>query len=150
MWLVAQRAGHHLLHEVRGDLQSILAQRHRRGASMGLHACHGAIKPPDAQHALHYTNGNVVVLQHRTLFDMSFKIRTNRVVTRLLGANVTNACQFFFHRFTFCVFGSIGMLKREGLGEHARAHHHWHEARAFFVGPKSDLNRRFGFDAVVV
>jgi hypothetical protein len=42
------------------------------------------------------------------------------------------------------------MLQREGLGEHARAHHHRHKARAFFVGPEGHLDRRFGLDAVVV
>ncbi|MNT30515.1 hypothetical protein D3C72_1663130 [compost metagenome] len=42
------------------------------------------------------------------------------------------------------------MLQREGAGEHARAHHHGHEARAFLVGPHRHLDRCFGGDAGVV
>jgi acetylornithine deacetylase/succinyl-diaminopimelate desuccinylase-like protein len=35
---VAQRRGHHFLHQLRGDLQRVPAQAHGRGAGVGFHA----------------------------------------------------------------------------------------------------------------
>ena len=44
----------------------------------------------------------------------------------------------------------IGVFQREILAENARPHHYRNETGAFLVGPKSDLERRFGLDAAIV
>ena len=117
---------------------------------MGFHAGDGAVKPADAQHATDHADGLVVVFQHRALLDVGLEVRADGVVARLLVADVANALQLALHRLAFGVGGGIGVLQREGLGEHARSHHHRYKARAFFVGPEGDFDEGFGFDAVVV
>ena len=119
MRLVAQRGGHHFLHQVCGYLQRILAQRHGRGAGVRLHTGHGAVEPADAQHALHHADGDVVVFEHRALFDVGFEIGTNRVVTRLLRADVADSLQLFLDRLARRILRGVGMLQCESLGEHA-------------------------------
>ena len=147
---VAVGCGHHVLHDAGGGQERILAQRHGRGAGVGFHAGHGAVKPANAQHALHHANGDVVVFEHRALFNVGFKVGANWVLARLFGADVANARQLVFDRFAFGVGGGIGMLQREGFGKHARAHHHRHKARAFFVGPDHNFKWGRGSDPRVV
>jgi hypothetical protein len=48
------------------------------------------------------------------------------------------------------VLRGVGVSRVKAAGEHARAHHHGHEARALLVGPERDLEGRLGLDAVVV
>ena len=147
---MAQSSGYHLLHDGRGHLHRILAQCHGCRTGVGFHAGHGAVKPADTQHALHHADGDVVVFQHRALFDVGLEIGANRVLAGFFAADVANSVQLVAHRFAFGVAGGVGMLQGEGLGEHTRAHHHWHKARAFFIGPERHLDRRLGLNPQVV
>ena len=81
---------------------------------------------------------------------MGFKVRAYHELTRHLLADVADAHQFVLHGLAFGVRRSVGVFEREGPGEHARAHHHGDEARAFLVRPEGDFDRRLGLDAVVV
>ncbi len=144
------RARDHLLHQLGGDLQRVLAQRHRRRPGVRLHAGDGAVVPADAEHAGDDADRLVVVLEHRPLLDVGLEVAADRMRARLLGADVADALELVLHRLAFGVLRGVGVLEGEGLGEHARAHHHRHEARAFLVGPEGDLDRRLGLDAVVV
>src|SRR6218665_2693171 len=132
---LAPGAGHHLLHHLAGHLQRVLAQRHRGGAGGGFHAGDGAVVPADAEHAADHADGGVVVLQHRALLDVRLEVRADRVLARLLRADVADAFELALDGLALGVGGRIRMFEREGFGEYARAHHHRHEARAFFVGP---------------
>ena len=147
---VAVRAGHHFLHQLRGHLQRVLAQRHGRGPGVGFHALHGAVVPADAQHTRHHTDGLVVVFQHRALFDVGLKVGAHGVFTGHFGADAADARQLVSHALAFGVDGGIGVFQAEGFGKNARAHHHGHKPRAFFVGPKDHFNGRFGLHARVV
>jgi len=144
------RRQHHRLHQSGGHLQGVAAQGHGGGPGVGLHAHHRAVKPANAQHTGDHANRHARIFEHRPLFDVGFKIRANRVLAGDLGADIANALELFAHRLAVLVAGLVGMLEREGASKHPRAHHHRHKTRAFFVGPKSHFNGRFGFDAMVV
>ena len=147
---VAVGAGHHLLHQFGGHLQRVAAQRHRRRAGMCFHAGDHAVVPAYAQHAGDHADRDVVVLEHRPLLDMGLEIAADRMVAGLLLADVADALEFALDGLAIGIGRGISVFQRESLGEHARSHHHRHEARAFLVGPPSHLDRRLGRDAGVV
>ena len=118
VWRVAQGSGHHLLHDGCCHLHRILAQCHGCRAGVGFHAGHSAVKPADAQHALHHANGDVVVFQHRALFDVGLEIGADRVLAGLLAADVANAGQLLTNAFALGVAGGVGVFQGEGLGKH--------------------------------
>ena len=142
--------GHDFLHQAYRHLQRIFAQCHGGGSSMSFHAGHCAIVPTNAEYTGHHTDGFAVVPKHQPLLDVRLEVGADRMRTELLRAEVTDARQFFANGFALHIRSSIGMLQREGLGEHARTHHDRDIARAFFIGPDGDLDRSLGCNAVIV
>ena len=101
----------HRLHQSGGHLQGVAAQGHGGGPGVGLHAHHRAVKPANAQHTGDHANRHARIFEHRSLFDVGFKIRANRVLARHLGAHIANALEFFAHRLAVCVAGVVGVLQ---------------------------------------
>ena len=85
------RDGHRLLHDARGDLERVLAERHRRGPGVRLHARDDAVVPAEAEHAGHDADGLVGVFEHGSLLDVRLEVGAQRVLARLLVAHVADA-----------------------------------------------------------
>ncbi|MNV75565.1 hypothetical protein D3C71_1688640 [compost metagenome] len=94
---------------------------------MRLHAGHGHVVPALAQCALHHADYAIVGLQHRALFDVGLEIRAHGW-RGAFGTGVADGGQRLGHADALRVALGQCMLQREGAREHARAHHHWHEA----------------------
>ncbi|MCY1516841.1 hypothetical protein D9M68_514980 [compost metagenome] len=141
---------HDLLHHVGGAIECVAAQRHRRGAGVGFHAGDGHVVPAQAQRAGDYADHLVRRFQHRPLLDMRLEVSAHRPPAHLVGAGIADGLQFVRYPLAFGIGRVQRGLQRENAGEHARAHHHRHEARAFLVGPDGQFERRLGGHAMVV
>jgi hypothetical protein len=74
------------------------------------------------------------------MLDMGFEIRAHGMRGPGLAC-VAYGRQRLAHAHALGIALGQRMLQREGAREHARAHHHGDEARAFFIGPHGHLQR---------
>jgi hypothetical protein len=89
------------------------------------------------------------LFEHRSLLDVRLEVAADRMTPGRLVAEIADARELVADRSPFHVARSVGVVEIESAAEHAGAHHHRHEARAFLVGPRGDFERRLGHDAVI-
>ncbi|GAO25669.1 ribonuclease E [Alicycliphilus sp. B1] len=133
-------------HDAARGQQRVAPQLHGRGARVRLHALHGHVVPALAQRGLHHAYHALMLLQHRALLDVRLEVRAHGVRGAAF-ARVADGCERLAHAHTLRVALRQRVLQREGAGEHARAHHHGHEARALFVRPHGHFDGRARVDA---
>ncbi|CPK83082.1 Uncharacterised protein [Bordetella pertussis] len=140
----------HRLQQMAGRVQCVLADRHRGGAGMHLHALHHHVVPAHAQRAGHHADDPVFVFQDGALLDVRLEVGVDRASAHRVGAGIADGAQLVGHRLALGVARGQRGLEREFPGEYARAHHHGQKARAFLVGPDRHFQRRVGLHAVVI
>ncbi len=133
-------------HPRRAD-ESVFAQPHRRRAGVRFLAGDSDFVPAHALDALDNANHALFVFENGALLDVQFKHGAEFACARGFAAAIADALQFVAECLAVAVGPSIGIIRREDAGEHARGQHGGREARAFFIGPIDDLDRRIGFVA---
>ena len=129
---------------------AFLRSAHRRRAGMGFLAGDRDLVPAHALDALHDADHAALGFEDRALLDMQLEHGREFARAGFLLALVADALAI--PRRTTCRRdpSRIGVVAREHAGEDARGEHGRRKARAFFVGPVDDLDRRIGLVAGVV
>ncbi|MNI32262.1 hypothetical protein D3C73_861690 [compost metagenome] len=148
----------HRQHQLGRRQQGIAAQRHRRGAGMRLDARQHHVVPALAQGGGYHADDRVGGFQHGALFDVRFEVGAyvigrDAVLPRWRHGNlarIADGLQGLADAHALAVLLRQRMLQGEGPGIHARAHHHRHKARALFIGPHGQFQRRLGLHAMVI
>ena len=135
------------LDHARGADQRIFAERHRRRAGVRRLAGDGDFVPADALHALHRADHAAFGFEDRALLDVQFEHRGKFARAGFFRAPVADARQLIAESLAVAVGARKSVVRRKHAGEDARRQHGRREARALFVGPVDDLDRRIGLVA---
>ena len=130
--------------------ERVLAGRHRRGAGVRVASAHLDVVPALALGAAHHADGHARRLEDRTLLDVGFEQRAQRVLAAGLASLVADARKLVAERLAFGALQPVGEIPVEQSREHPGGDHRGGEARALLVGPVDDLDRGFGLDSGVV
>jgi hypothetical protein len=138
------------LDHARGADQRIFAQRHRRRAGVRCLPDDGDFVPAHALHALHRADHAAFGFEDRALLDVQLEHRGKFARAGFFLALVADARQLIAKSLAVAVGAPIGVVGRKHAGKDAGCEHSRREARAFFVGPIDDLDRRIGLVAGLV
>ena len=131
----------------------VMAQVHRRGAGMRVHAGDGYVIPLLAQRAADDANRLVIGFEDRALLDMRLKVSGKGAPGYLAAghiAQVADAGQLIAHGEACTILLRADVVCTKNSRKCTRAHHHRREARAFLVHPEGHFQRRDGLYAVAV
>ena len=108
----------------------------------------GDVVPALAERALHDADRGLRVFEHRALLDVCLEVSADLMRPRVAG--VADGLERIADADTVGIFVLQDIVERVDAGEDAGAHERRHEARALFVGPGGDLERRVRMHAGVV
>ena len=139
--------GIHRLDQPRGAEQCVLAQMHRRRAGVRVLPGHRHLIPAHRLHAGDHADVLAFGLQDRTLLDVQFEERRQRMLAAALRAAITDGVQRRGEGHAIAVLPGLRPVLLQHLRKHPGRHHRRRKARALFVGPVHHLDRRIGFVA---
>jgi len=127
-----------------------VADAHRRGPGVVLHAMDRQPRPRDGHDALDDAHRQPFLFQLRPLLDVQLQVGAQRARHARLGSQVTDALQLVDQAPAVLVAGVVGVLQRDLAGHHAAGDHGGLKAGALLVGEDRQRHRVARADTLVV
>jgi hypothetical protein len=133
-----------------GHVAGVMAQAHRRGASMVRHPLRGELGPGNALHAFHGADREAFEIEDRPLFDVQFDVGMHLRVAARRRPRIADPFQAVPDGLAVDADHGQRLLQRQPADVDQAAHHVGIEARAFLVGEEGHSQRTARHDLRLV